>query len=122
MYDCAMAEQAFLNWQFGPESAYPGKKLERQWGGFFPTGEEGDGSLKVVHEKIWVAKQGWMKEEWELGWKEMIEFYESEDFAKAREGWYGYSGRVRHLQPKVHVISICYFTVVAKSLQCRTIH
>ncbi|CAG5159320.1 uncharacterized protein ALTATR162_LOCUS5526 [Alternaria atra] len=84
-YDCAMAEQAFLNWQFGPEGAHPGTKLERQWGGFFPTEEEGGGSLKVVHEKLWVLKEGWMKEEWELRWKEMIRFYESQDFAKARE-------------------------------------
>ncbi|KAG9193557.1 hypothetical protein G6011_03592 [Alternaria panax] len=85
MYDCAMAEQAFLNWQFGPESAYPGTRLDRQWDGFFPTEGDGDGRLKVVHEKIWVAKDGWMKEEWEKGWNEMVEFYESEEFATARE-------------------------------------
>ncbi|KAF1828116.1 nucleotide-diphospho-sugar transferase [Decorospora gaudefroyi] len=84
-YDCAMAEQAFLNWQFDPEGAYPGTKLERQWGGFFPTEAEGGGKLKVVHEKIWVADSGWMKEEWERGWKEMIEFYRDVDFVKARD-------------------------------------
>jgi alpha-N-acetylglucosamine transferase len=84
-YDCLMAEQAFLNWQFRPEGAFPGTKLQRQWGGFFATEEEGDGRLKVVHEKIWVIKKGWMKDEWELGWKQMVEFYESEDFAHARE-------------------------------------
>jgi hypothetical protein len=39
----------------------------------------------VVHEKLWVIKKGWMKEEWELVWKQMIGFYESEDFANARE-------------------------------------
>lgn len=83
-YDCAMAEQAFLNWQFGPEGAYPGTKLERQWGGFFPTEAEGDGKLKVVHEKLWVADSGWMKDEWGGIWTEMIEFYEGEEFDKAR--------------------------------------
>ena len=80
-----MAEQAFLNWQFGPESAYPVTKLDRQWGGFFPTEDEGDGKLKIVHEKLWVMKEGWMKQEWEKGWNEMNEFYESAEFAKARE-------------------------------------
>jgi alpha-N-acetylglucosamine transferase len=84
-YDCRMAEQAFLNWQFGPNSAYPGTRLERPWGGFFPTEEEGDGKLKVVHEKLWAIEKGWMKEEWEMGWKDMMEFYNSEDFARARE-------------------------------------
>jgi inositol 3-alpha-galactosyltransferase len=83
-YDCLMAEQAFLNWQFDPQGAFPGTKLERQWGGFFPSEEDGDGRLKVVHEKLWVAKDGWMKGEWEQGWKQMIEFYESENFANAR--------------------------------------
>ncbi|KAI4675404.1 uncharacterized protein J4E84_010146 [Alternaria hordeiaustralica] len=84
-YNCLMAEQAFLNWQFGPEGAYPGTKLERQWGGFFPTEGEGDGSLKVVHEKLWVAEHGWMKDEWEKGWKDMIAFYQSKNFANARK-------------------------------------
>lgn len=71
-YNCAMAEQAFLNWQFGADSAYPATKLDRQWGGFFPKDNE-KGSLKVVHEKIWAAREGWMKDEWEKGWKEMVE-------------------------------------------------
>ena len=83
-YNCLMAEQAFLNWQFGPEGAYPGTKLERQWGGFFPTEWE-EGQLKVVHEKLWIAEHGWMKDEWEQCWKDMIAFYESKNFANARK-------------------------------------
>ncbi|OAK99428.1 nucleotide-diphospho-sugar transferase [Phaeosphaeriaceae sp. SRC1lsM3a] len=82
-YDCAMAEQAFLNWQFSPKGAFPPTSLERQWGGFFPREVE-EGKLKVVHEKIWVAKDGWMKKEWERGWKEMVEWYTSADFVGAR--------------------------------------
>jgi alpha-N-acetylglucosamine transferase len=84
-YDCTMAEQAFLNWQFSTEGAYPPTRLERPWGGFFPKEDE-EGRLKVVHEKIWVAKQGWMKKEWERGWIEMLDWYQSEDFAAARSG------------------------------------
>ncbi|KAI2482263.1 Alpha-N-acetylglucosamine transferase [Pyrenophora tritici-repentis] len=84
-YDSLMAEQAFLNWQFNPEGAYPGTPLERMWGGFFPTEEEGDGRLKVVHEKIWVTEGGWLKDEWESGWRNMMKFYSSKDFRVARE-------------------------------------
>jgi inositol 3-alpha-galactosyltransferase len=82
-YDCAMAEQAFLNWQFRPDGAYPPTKLDREWGGFFPREDE-EGKLKVVHEKIWVAKEGWQKAEWERGWREMVEWYESREFGDVR--------------------------------------
>jgi hypothetical protein len=60
--------------------------LGRPWGGFFPKEDE-EGRLKIVHEKIWVAKQGWMKKEWERGWIEMVDWYQSGDFAAARTGW-----------------------------------
>ncbi|USP77733.1 glycosyltransferase family 8 protein [Curvularia clavata] len=83
-YDCLMAEQAFLNWQFGPETAFPATRLERQWGGFFPSEDEVN-KLKVVHEKIWVAEGGWLKEEWQRGWRDMIAFYEGPEFAQERE-------------------------------------
>lgn len=85
-YDCAMAEQAFLNWQFSPSGAFPPTELEREWGGFFPKEDE-EGKLKIVHEKIWVAKEGWMKREWERGWKEMVEWYASEKFVRERTRW-----------------------------------
>ena len=83
-YDCLMAEQAFLNWQFGPRSAFPATRLDRTWGGFFPQEDE-QAKLKVVHEKIWVADKGWMKDEWEQGWRDMIVFYESLEFVSERE-------------------------------------
>jgi inositol 3-alpha-galactosyltransferase len=83
-YDCAMAEQAFLNWQFGPQSAYPPTRLDRQWGGFFPTDED-EGKLKIVHEKLWAAEDGWLKKEWERGWEEMSTWYSSEEFVESRK-------------------------------------
>ncbi|KAF2736413.1 nucleotide-diphospho-sugar transferase, partial [Polyplosphaeria fusca] len=81
-YDCLMAEQAFLNWQFEASGAFPASVLEREWGGFFP-GEGEEGRLRVVHEKIWM-EGGWLGREWEVGWKEMVGFYGSEGFAGAR--------------------------------------
>jgi inositol 3-alpha-galactosyltransferase len=81
-YDCAMAEQAFLNWQFGVDGAFPLMRLERTWGGFFPQPNE-QGKLRVVHEKIWV-EGGWLGEEWERGWNEMVEWYSSGEFAEER--------------------------------------
>lgn len=83
-YDCRMAEQAFLDWQFSPNGAFPAAPLDRVWGGFFPKEEE-EGKLKVVHEKIWVAEEGWLKKEWERTWEEMLAFYSSASFAEARE-------------------------------------
>lgn len=82
-YDVKMAEQAFLNWQFGINSAYPPGMLEREYGAFFPD-EKGEKGMKVVHEKIWAAKSGYWKEEWEGTWKEMLQFYGSEEFRVAR--------------------------------------
>jgi alpha-N-acetylglucosamine transferase len=83
-YDCAMAEQAFLNWQFSPGSAYPPTRLQRQWGGFFPKDED-EGKLKVVHEKLWAEGDGWLRKEWERGWTEMTMWYGSEEFVEARK-------------------------------------
>jgi inositol 3-alpha-galactosyltransferase len=82
-YDCTMAEQAFLNWQFSPEGAYPPTELERQWGGFFPRKDE-EGTLKVVHDKIWAIGEEWLRREWEKEWKEMLIWYKSEEFLETR--------------------------------------
>jgi inositol 3-alpha-galactosyltransferase len=82
-YDCAMAEQAFLNWQFNPQGAFPPTGLGRQWGGFFPKEEE-EGNLKIVHEKLWAVEQGWLRKEWERGWAEMSSWYASDQFVEAR--------------------------------------
>lgn len=90
-YDVKMAEQAFLNWQFGINSAYPPGMLEREYGAFFPNEEE-HGRLKVVHEKIWAAERGWMKEEWENTWQEMLKFYASEEFREKRMTGSGVGG------------------------------
>jgi inositol 3-alpha-galactosyltransferase len=83
-YDCAMAEQAFLNWQFDIEGAYPPTNLDRQWGAFFPRDDE-EGKLKVVHEKIWAVGGEWLKKEWRRGWDEMLDWYRSAEFVDARK-------------------------------------
>ncbi|KAF2850330.1 glycosyltransferase family 8 protein [Plenodomus tracheiphilus IPT5] len=86
-YDCLMAEQAFLNWQFSRDGAFPATTLERKWGGVFPKEEE-EGSLHVVHEKIWVVEDGWLRREWVDTWVEMVKYYESSEFGTMR-GWDG---------------------------------
>lgn len=82
-YEVKMAEQAFLNWQFGINSAYPPGMLEREYGAFFPN-DKGEKGMKIVHEKIWAAKGGFWKEEWDNTWAEMLGFYRSEEFKAAR--------------------------------------
>jgi inositol 3-alpha-galactosyltransferase len=98
-YDCAMAEQAFLNWQFNPMGSHPPTSLDRKWGGFFPK-ETDEGMLKVVHEKLWsenIAEESgmWLKHEWERGWGEMVGWYQSREFEveRGRVGLLG-SGRL----------------------------
>lgn len=83
-YDVKMAEQAFLNWQFGINSAYPPGMLPREYGAFFPK-EEGEKGLKVVHEKMWAVQRGPWKDEWDSTWKEMLAFYGSEEFVTIRK-------------------------------------
>ncbi|KAF3032355.1 hypothetical protein E8E12_003470 [Didymella heteroderae] len=82
-YDVKMAEQAFLNWQFGINSAYPPGMLEREYGAFFPN-EKGEKGMKVVHEKIWAAKSGFWKDEWDGTWAEMLKFYGGDEFRAVR--------------------------------------
>lgn len=86
-YNPKMAEQSFLNWQFSPSGAFPSAMLERQWGGFFPQGDE-EGKLNIVHEKLWSLQPGdkdWLVKEWEDGWKEMLLFYAGAEFPAFRE-------------------------------------
>jgi inositol 3-alpha-galactosyltransferase len=73
-----------LNWQFNLQGAYPPRRLERQWGGLFPTEKE-EGKFKIVHEKLWAVEQGWLRSEWERGWEERGTWYASDQFVEARE-------------------------------------
>jgi hypothetical protein len=82
-YNCLMAEQAFLNWQFSVSGAFPASSLAREYGAFFPREDE-KGLLKIVHEKLWAAEWAWLREEWESGWREMLGFYGSREFTEAR--------------------------------------
>jgi alpha-N-acetylglucosamine transferase len=86
-YDCLMAEQAFLNWQFNPNGPFPATELMREYGGFFPSDNE-EGNLKVVHEKIWVEGMNsvpWLKKEWDTQWQEMLAFYNGNEFVQMRQ-------------------------------------
>ena len=83
-YDCLMAEQAYLDWQFRLDGPFPPSILERKWGGYFPKPDE-EGKLNVVHEKLWMFDEGWLKRDWEETWQEMLKFYASPAFQEARE-------------------------------------
>jgi alpha-N-acetylglucosamine transferase len=83
-YNCLMAEQAFLNWQFSVNGAFPATRLGREYGGFFPVEDE-EGKLKVVHEKLWSVESTWLKSEWLTQWQEMLSFYTGPDFLERRK-------------------------------------
>ncbi|KAF2447806.1 glycosyltransferase family 8 protein [Karstenula rhodostoma CBS 690.94] len=82
-YDVKLVEQAFLNWQFDINGAFPAQQLERQWNAAFPNDED-EGKVKVVHEKIWNEEREWLKKEWVDEWVAMTQFYMSEAFVNAR--------------------------------------
>lgn len=82
-YDTSLVEQGLLGWQFSLDGAFPSTALAREWGAYFPQDDE-EGKIKVVHEKIWVATDGWTKREWENTWVEMLSFYGSTEFLEAR--------------------------------------
>lgn len=82
-YDLKLVEQAFLNWQFDINGAFPAQALERQWGAAFPN-EQDEGKVKVIHEKLWTEEHEWMRKEWVDEWVAMTQFYMSDAFANVR--------------------------------------
>ncbi|KAK4502480.1 hypothetical protein PRZ48_005905 [Zasmidium cellare] len=86
-FDNNMAEQAFLNYAFGQNSAFPTQLLDRQWNGFFP-GEEEEGYLKIIHEKLWSMSDHWAENYFADNWKEMLLTYQGKEFLSRRR-WDG---------------------------------
>jgi len=87
LFNHAEAEQGFLNWAFQKGGPFPAKMLPREYNGFFPRPED-EHVLKVVHEKLWAVNPQappWIAPLWANGWKEMVEFYDSPEFKRARE-------------------------------------
>lgn len=94
-FDNKMAEQAFLNYAFGPEGPFPPTALGREWNGYYPQEEEKD-LLKVVHEKLWIFGDNteWTKNIFRNGWQELLELYESPkfEFLRMQDGMVGVPG------------------------------
>jgi hypothetical protein len=82
-FNNAMAEQAFLNWQFRVDGPFPPTLLDRVWDGFLPQPHE-EGQFKIIHEKLW-ACEGWLGDEWNDQWKAMVDWINSGELAKARQ-------------------------------------
>ncbi|KAF2163271.1 glycosyltransferase family 8 protein [Zasmidium cellare ATCC 36951] len=86
-FDNGMAEQAFLNYVFGQNSAFPTQLLDREWNGFFPQEEE-EGYLKIIHEKLWSMNDHWAQNYFSDTWREMLLMYEGKEFLSRRR-WDG---------------------------------
>ncbi|KKY30084.1 putative meiotically up-regulated protein [Diaporthe ampelina] len=84
-FDNKMAEQAFLNYAFGRNGPFPPHELGREWNGFYPKAEE-EGSLRVVHEKLWIFgdNTAWTKDIFSNGWFELLTLYQSPEFEAMR--------------------------------------
>lgn len=86
-FDNKMAEQAFLNYAFGPNSPFPHTELGRKWNGFYPQDKD-QGVIKIVHEKLWMSfdeSATWIKTIFKDGWDEILALYESDRFVEMRK-------------------------------------
>lgn len=86
-FDNGLAEQAFLNYVFRPDGAFPPTHLEAAWNGFPDVKQNGD-PLFVVHAKLWVPFVGpehWAYDAFNTTWEAMRSLYDSEEFVQARE-------------------------------------
>jgi len=86
-YNDALADQGFLNWQFAQSGPFPAQLLPRRYNGLYPQPSD-EGKLSVVHEKLWswnADEAPWLTRNWNATWKEMVAFYDSERFVRARQ-------------------------------------
>lgn len=85
-FDNKMAEQAFLNYAFGPSGPFPPNLIGREWNGYYPQESEKD-LLKIVHEKLWIFGDNteWTKNIFKDGWNEILALYESPQFEALRK-------------------------------------
>lgn len=86
-FDNKMAEQAFLGYAFGQSGPFPASYFAREYHGYFPQEAE-EGSLRIVHEKLWnlgAGKPAWLKNIFREGWDELVTLYESPQFEELRK-------------------------------------
>jgi hypothetical protein len=86
-YEDGIAEQSFFKWHFAEDGAFALQELPRKYNAYFP-GDEDEGQVSIVHEKLWALTDQspeWIRDIWEEGWLEMVEYFDSAEFARARE-------------------------------------
>lgn len=86
-YDNSQAGQSFFRWFWAKGGAFPAQMLPRGYNAYFPNAED-EGRVSIVHEKLWVAHNDtapWLKDIIRDGWTEMVDFFNSDEFARARE-------------------------------------
>ncbi|BFZ55208.1 hypothetical protein PYCC9005_002248 [Savitreella phatthalungensis] len=85
LFDSTRMDNAYLEWAFGEESAYPADHLAPQYHAQSPKGDKDE---KLVHLKLWrmdKLKDQVYAKNWVQGWLSMIEFFESEKYPSLRE-------------------------------------
>ena len=111
-YDNILAEQSFFKWHFAADGPFPAQILPRKYNAYFPS-EKDEGEVSIVHEKLWssdVKRASWLNGIWEDGWKEMIEFFDSDVFIEFREQDLKASD-----PPPPHIVSAPEFALVASN-------
>lgn len=90
-FDSTRMEQGLLNIAFHTKGPFPAQYLDITMNPPDPwlIPPENFARARVVHQKIWVTiiadQSPQLKHMWDLGWMEMCRFYDSDEFAEARE-------------------------------------
>lgn len=83
-WDTKMADQGYLSEMFRSDGPFPFESLDRKWNGFFPQENERL-TLKVVHEKLWMPREGpqdtlgWAKDDFVETHQAMVRLFEDKE-------------------------------------------
>lgn len=86
-FDPGYPEQAFLSYVFREHGPFPAGEISAAWNGD-PKYQDEHGDLRILHAKLWILMG--LSDHWADGlfmttWKELLAFYEGEEFARLRE-------------------------------------
>ena len=85
LYDTSRMDNAYLEWAFNTEGAFPADRLPAGYHAQSPTGDTVE---KLVHLKLWRVeklKEQFYAKNWIQEWIDMIEFFDGEKYPALRD-------------------------------------
>lgn len=87
-FDNGFMEQALLHYTYNPDGPFPPGEFNQSWNAGPDLTRDGVKQF-IVHHKLWATEYDdekvWYKKEFKHTWADMLEFYASDDFKKARK-------------------------------------